>query len=369
MHSELEIAPSILSNLNLASRPKLVSLQAARGVAALMVLAYHASGFVAGSGLWPGSRLQHSFQGGFLGVQLFFVLSGFVILSAHWKDLGRQSRVARFFSKRFFRVYPIYWVILAVTFVQHYHSHNSADAKMNHWVILSSFLLVHIHSTNRLVDVSWTLFHEIIFYVFFSFAVMWRKLGLGIMAVWLVGSVVFSSSPIERFLPEIFYPDHLLFGFGMVSAWVLSRRWNLPHRLITAGGVAIFAGAALVSISMGLPTGLKLIAGFGAAVLMLGATSWERTEGLKLPRFMGFLGDASYSIYLVHLPVILILSKVMKKFGTHHHFPQQVGFLFLALVSLGFGIGVYLTIEQPILLWFNKPKHGEVLSPLQVQPA
>jgi exopolysaccharide production protein ExoZ len=369
MQSEMEVVESSVLNPNLTSRSKLLSLQAARGVAALMVLAYHASGYVAGSGLWPGSKLQHTFQGGFLGVQLFFVLSGFVILSAHWKDLGRQSRLARFFSKRFFRIYPIYWVILAITFAQHHHSYNPSDPKMNHWVILSSFLLVHVHSTNRLVDVSWTLFHEIVFYAFFSLAILWRRVGLGIMAVWLIGSVIFSSSPFERFLPEIFYPDHLLFGFGMAAAWLLSRQWNLPHRLVTAAGMGIFAGVALISISMGLPTYLKLIAGFGAAVLMLGAAAWERAEGLQIPRAAAFLGDASYSIYLVHLPVIWILAKLMKKVGIHHHFPQSVGFLFLALAALTFGIGTYLTIEQPMLLWFKKLKDVKAIAPGAVVPA
>ena len=358
-------------NPNLTSRSKSVSLQASRGVAALMVLLYHSSGYVAGTGLWIGSRLQHHFKGGLLGVQLFFVLSGFVIFAAHRKDIGAQTRVSRFFRKRFLRVYPIYWVVLCIKLFQHLFSHGAAiDPKLNHWVIVSSFLLVHVHTTGHLVDVSWTLFHEILFYAVFSALIMWRKVGAGILALWLAGSALFVISPIEPLVSGIFHPSHLLFAFGMAAAWLYASRRELPYRALSLVGMAVFIGTMIAGTHApkGLydNTPLTLIGGFGAALFLLGITIWEREAGIAIPKLMSFLGDASYSVYLVHPLVLIVLATVLKKVGAHHHLPQAICFVVAAVAALGVGVGFHLKVEKPMLVWFNKkPKDVEALRPVE----
>ncbi len=367
----MDLVPNSVSNPNLHSRSKLVSLQAARGVAALMVLAYHASGYVAGTGLWFGSRLQHHFKGGLLGVQLFFVLSGFVIFAAHRKDFGAPTRVSRFFHKRFLRVYPIYWVVLCITLFQHLFSHGAtSDPKLNHWVIVSSVLLVHVHTTGHLVDVSWTLFHEILFYAMFSALIMWRKVGAGILALWLAGSALFAVSPIEPMVSGVFHPSHLLFAFGMAAAWLYASRRELPYRALSLVGLSVFIGTMVAGTHApkGLydNTPLTLIGGFGAALFLLGITLWEREADIKIPTFMGFLGDASYSIYLIHPLVLIALATVLKKVGAHQHMPQALCFVFAAVAALGVGVGFHLMVEKPTLLWLNKkPKDVEALRPVE----
>ena len=56
-----------------------------------------------------------AFQFGHAGVDLFFVISGFVILFVHWEDIGRPQRISRYAGRRLTRILPIYWVALALT--------------------------------------------------------------------------------------------------------------------------------------------------------------------------------------------------------------------------------------------------------------
>src|SRR6185503_7562101 len=103
---------------------KLNSLQAGRGMAALMVVLYHAYikyGF-GGSGF-----TGHIFSLGFAGVDFFFVLSGFIIAYTSYPFIGNKEKTIFFIRKRFLRVYPIYWVylvvVVSVCFIQYHDPH------------------------------------------------------------------------------------------------------------------------------------------------------------------------------------------------------------------------------------------------------
>lgn len=90
---------------------KLISLQYGRAIAALAVVFYHFSGYhQANQGFEPFGGF---FKFGHLGVDFFFVLSGFVIMMAHKKDLGQSSKIVSFSLKRFFRIFPTYWLHLS----------------------------------------------------------------------------------------------------------------------------------------------------------------------------------------------------------------------------------------------------------------
>src|SRR4051812_16613211 len=84
------------------------TLQAYRGLAALLVVFSHAQNIYAKYGPSPGWPVL--FQFGSAGVQFFFVLSGFIMLWVHAADIGRPAAAGKYFHKRFIRIYPIYWV-------------------------------------------------------------------------------------------------------------------------------------------------------------------------------------------------------------------------------------------------------------------
>jgi exopolysaccharide production protein ExoZ len=144
-----------------SSATKYRSLQAGRAVAALQVVLHHVSSFADGEPkLWAHPQIGRWLAGPSLGVAFFFVLSGVVILTAHWNDVGKPSAIFSYVRKRFIRIYPIYWVVLAMVLAGQLR-HLDTDFPFHHdpCVILSSVLLVHVYSTETNMVVAWTLFH------------------------------------------------------------------------------------------------------------------------------------------------------------------------------------------------------------------
>src|SRR5580698_4161777 len=101
-------------------KPTYGSLQAGRGIAALMVVLFHTIIFFAGDS-WDRYSLHLAFRtaGLALGVEYFFVLSGAVILLAHRDDIGHIATVPSYLWKRFRRVYPIYWIVLTAVVLEY----------------------------------------------------------------------------------------------------------------------------------------------------------------------------------------------------------------------------------------------------------
>ena len=100
-------------------------------------------------------------------------------------------------------------------------------------MLLSSVLLIHIHSHDTTLNVAWTLFHEILFYVFFAGIIVHRRIGYLVFAIWQLGSLATSLQWISSDRTSGFFsPLHVLFGLGMVVAWTIERRpavpWNIP---------------------------------------------------------------------------------------------------------------------------------------------
>jgi exopolysaccharide production protein ExoZ len=120
------------------------SLQAGRAIAALMVVLFHCSAILGEAKYW-----HHSFDKylvcGHRGVELFFVLSGIVILHAHRADMDNPGALAIYLRKRFVRIYPIYWIVL-LFIVPVFLLFPSFGTGMERQpsVIVSSIILVHL---------------------------------------------------------------------------------------------------------------------------------------------------------------------------------------------------------------------------------
>jgi exopolysaccharide production protein ExoZ len=317
-----------------------------------MVVAAHVTSFAGITpGLWSHQRIGVDFHGMVLGVDLFFVLSGIVILSAHWQDIGRPARLGSYLWKRVRRIYPIYWIFLTLTFAKHIATWNNGyEDQRNPFVILSSYLLVHIHSTDVLMTVSWTLFHEVLFYVVFAAFILDRRLGFLILVPWMAASFFFFDATYSPYWGTIFSPVHLLFIFGMVAALMLRRDsipWPLP--MLVAGCVSFTTAVALVPVHNYASSNIELLAGFGAMLMLLGAAELERSSHFTVPRWLSFLGDASYSLYLSNFMVVATSAKIFYRLDQHLHLPIAVWMLLMAVLAVLTGCISYVWIEKPIL--------------------
>jgi exopolysaccharide production protein ExoZ len=329
--------------------PIFESLQAGRGLAAIMVVLYHTEGILSLSKYWHSTTRYFHF--GASGVSFFFVLSGIVILHAHRADLGEPGQLPLYWWKRARRIYPIYWVVLfAIMPVYFVFPSLGAGFERTPSVIAGSLLLIPIVRMETIVPVAWTLFHEVMFYLTFS-VLLWRKTaGIMIMAIWMLASIwsVFFP-PVGAVLASYISPLHLLFGLGMMIAVVVRRSSvsGLPYILIGTSGFIIFCCIDDMQRS-NLPS-LQLAFGLCAGIAATGFMLCEKQRILRIPSVLTFLGEASYSIYLIHYTALSISAKIVHRVWLLHPVPIWLTGVVLWVIALTSGILLHLFVEKPIL--------------------
>jgi len=145
---------------------KLYNIQALRGVAVLLVVLYHLC--CAEAKLWPHADFKYFslLKFGFGGVDLFFVISGFIITFVNYDSLGNPKAIPSYLEKRFLRIFPLYWLVfgfIAVTIHYEVGVHGSVEY-VPFFGHIKALLLLPQNSTNyALVPVAWSLVYEVIF--------------------------------------------------------------------------------------------------------------------------------------------------------------------------------------------------------------
>lgn len=333
-----------------ATKPAVIqSVQAARAVAALLVVVCHSGAFLGQvPGLWQRLPVYLWSRGTALGVQMFFVISGLVIFRTHRKDLNQPRRVGTFSWKRFRRIYPLYWISLSLTLWKHHAPTDPYPSYHLPSVIASNYLLVHLFSYQTIMVQGWTLFDEVQFYFVFALCIANRKIGLAVLSLWLTASLLFLT-PATSYWLAIFSPYHLLFGLGILVALALEIPKPISAHLLFWTGTILFLGALIIAGPFNGSVVVRLVAGVGAASLLLGAALLERQRRFTIPRWLNLLGDASYSIYLVHFMVISVIARFA--FAHWRSLPVPLGGWMLLFIFCGVAAGVaaHYAIERPLL--------------------
>jgi peptidoglycan/LPS O-acetylase OafA/YrhL len=337
------------------------SLQAARALAVILALLCHCGVILNNPKYWNVSW-QHYVYAGHSGVEIFFVLSGIVILYAHLGDIGNPAQVGSYLWKRFRRIYPVYWVALALTapvFVLVPSFGRGFERQP--MVILQSILLVHLTSTDRVLAVSWTLFHEIMFYAVFAMIILNRRAGTALLSVWVAASVYSLVFPLAHsVLAEYLSPLHLLFAFG-ICVTLLVRRYSIPGWPLAMVGAAGFVACFVYENHTITETDrLNVLYGACAAVLLWGAMLMEEQGHLQIPAPLKLVGDASYSIYLVHFPALSAIAKILYPLWRRFPTPLIVPFLIMAFLGTALGLLAHLYVEKPLLRWMSGSKQSVV---------
>jgi peptidoglycan/LPS O-acetylase OafA/YrhL len=337
---------------------KFESLEMIRALAALSVVFFHTQIIFTGrTGIVP---LGGVFGAGSRGVDLFFVLSGFIIAYIHAGDIGRPGRVGHYFYSRFVRIYPSVWIItlLALTvYLIGFGGPDKAD-KLQPWSIAASFLLLPQHG-DALVNVTWSLKYEIFFYLLFALAILRRSVGLTLILLWQAAVLgVYLLRPQLEWSWASFYlrPIVLEFGLGLISAWIVINRARFPALEMPrvafgmlAAGTTVFVGAELLQAYR--PAAFQalpdfLVFGVSAALIVIGLAVIDIQRRYAVPRALVVLGGASYPIYLVHFSTISLLAALLTKGG---RVPMNDGvFLAVALVGILFGLLFHRWIDRPL---------------------
>lgn len=345
---------------------RLLSIQAARGIAALLVVFYHAGRMIALPQYTGYIPLSGFFNFGHAGVDFFFVLSGFIIYFVHHKDIGRADRLQRYAWRRATRIYPIYWIVTVLVFVA-----SMAHPERPDIAHIAKSLLLFPESAEPIVGVAWTLNHEILFYLMFLTLIVQRRLGILLFALW---AAVIASWPLGL-LPNNFAfeflasPYNMEFFMGMGAAYlVLNSRVPSPRLLALLGTCAFFAVGMMENAGI-IPARTNLLSetlfGASAATTVLGLAAAEIAGKLTASKSASFLGEASYSIYLIHVAIIGWTAHVLQLAGVIKAIPGWAAFFFVAASALTVALLLYEFVEKQALTWLNDFGRSHIYGPLR----
>lgn len=337
---------------------RFTGIQILRFVAAMLVVVMHLTQAI--SIHISGTGPSDYWASGSAGVDIFFVISGFVMAASTGPSpaaMGGRIQLAWLFLKRrILRIVPLYWFYTLLKaalllLVPSLAARSSIDA--NH--LAASLFFIPAMSPWGLIEptlpVGWTLNFEMLFYAVFTIAIALalprvRFCLLALLAVFLAGRYV------QDIVPLAFYAQSIVFEF-IVGMGIAYYFFNFKKMPVALGWVAMGLGLVFM---FGFPWNAssdRLVTwGVAAALMVMGALWLEPwTERIRLAAPLSFLGDASYSIYLSHTFVVPAGVMTLYKLGVRD------GLVIVPLVLLAVivaGSLSYIWIERPMTKFFKR---------------
>jgi|SRR5215469_12643417 len=335
---------------------RLAGIQVLRGIAAMLVTVGHfcLTAVEFGPGGLPAPVREFGLFG-VVGVDLFFCISGFVMLVA--LPPGAAGR-AGFLVRRFIRIMPMYWlattalVLLAVAAGAHRLGTWNALTQPTFapGFILASYLLWPVHSPadgslQPFLAQGWTLSYEIYFYLLLALtawkldrqAIRATVVAAALAVLWALARFESLSNAVGAFLAN---PIPAEFVMGM-AAYLLAQRTSRLGLLALAGGTAVllanFPWPQHRLVEWGLPS----------AIIVYGLAASEGS--LRFPALLARIGDASYSLYLTHGLFTYLFGGMLKR-GFFATPPEQIAVIAAgSAFAILFSLAVYRWIERPLI--------------------
>ncbi|MEO8883391.1 MAG: acyltransferase, partial [Devosia sp.] len=285
------------------------------------------------------------------GVDIFFVISGFIMVYI----ITPKTRPGAFWLQRFTRIAPLYWVATAVAFLgclvlpEWFFGHQGWSYALQS----ALFVPVGVNSdAHPLISPGWTLIYEFAFYSLLAICLTLRRPPFALATVAIV-TLVSAGTLLGQWVPWLaFYSDKALmleFLFGMGAAVLVRDHALRPWQglvMAAAGFVLIYF---LWDAKLDWPRGIKI--GLPAFLTVFGflisEPLWQRYSPM---RQFARLGDASYSIYIVHFFFVTAIATAFTQSVWLRDFAGPYGFVVLGVSGgLALGILAHVFIERPLL--------------------
>lgn len=339
------------------------SLQAGRAVAAIMVVLFHIGAVMSLDKYFGKAWLARPFSFGDAGVEFFFVLSGFIIFTAHKQDIFNTDKLLIYLKKRAIRIYPIYWCIfIAIYLVAFATPSLKSSVPHDFGILLKSLLLVPqdkniVGGTGApVLIVAWSLQYEIFFY--FIFGILFLNRLLSIIFTFCIFSSIVVFSQINSSFPIDFLtsPYVSLFLMGILGAYVTSN-YKLTNRSAYFGLLLGFLFFSIISFDVIFQanyfSNFKIVF-YGAACTVITVTLVQlERNGLIIGNQAIFqnVGNASYALYLLHFPIISLLCKILIYFKTPNigFVGEVLSFILIFCISIFCSLIFHKKIEVPMM--------------------
>ncbi len=344
--------------MSVNGRVRLEGLQVLRFAAAFLVLFGHLIHEGETFAFLPkGAEAAFAFLPWEAGVDIFFVISGFIMFFVSAEDFGKPGAQTSFLIRRIVRLVPLYWLftglmLVAIVLFPGRINVNALDPAQ----ILASIVFLPWMNTEHLIQpvlkLGWTLNYEMFFYALFSIALLFpRRIGVpGLAALFTVLAGLHVFVP-DEMVQIRFWTNPLVleFAVGMLIAYGFAKGWRLPQRLaiqVIALGIAGLAAAPFLMFESDFAR--PLLYGIPAALIVCGTAASGYMARGAVGRSAVLMGDASYALYLSHPFSVNLMALVFGKVA--------LGWLFVP-VTLGFAIIgsviAHVVLERPLTRWLN----------------
>lgn len=276
----------------------IANIQMLRFWAAYAVAAFHFAGhyFYLDQIGWFGPALILFRHFGFVGVDIFFVVSG-VIMWVSTQDSHNTDDIIPFLIKRFSRIFMSYLPWLALMALVRVYVLGQDIANYD---LIRSIILIHTNG-QMILPTGWTLSFELMFYLIFGVSMIFpRKIALTIIALWGVASLLIGQME-ETILLNPYIAE-------FVAGVLLAASWPIASRII--GGVPFLTVLGLIFFSAGILFGdrnapLSRVLTFGSfSLIAVWIAILFESRGFVVSKFWIFLGGASYALYLSHFVIL-----------------------------------------------------------------
>jgi peptidoglycan/LPS O-acetylase OafA/YrhL len=319
----------------------MISIQILRGIAALAVVFFHIGRKAESTGIVTGNF----FEAGKYGVDLFFIISGFIMAYiTHGKDINLYS----FIKKRIIRIIPIYWILTTVALAVFLISPSSVNSTLEEPGIINSYFLFPVEGFSMLLAVGWTLRYEFIFYFIFAICLTTKHrytLALLTLSLIWIGSLFNHDNYYVNFLLSGYMME---FAFGIIA--FLAYKNNKKIFSLIVALLLFFISITTIHKNEILIVGSLCYAFF---IIIISLDSSIKNKKL---RPLAYIGDSSYTLYLSHLFVIAATG-----ISTKHIPIMNNPYFFMAvtlLATLAFSSLFYELVEKKVTKLFTNRKQA-----------
>lgn len=328
---------------------RIKELDALRGIAALAVVFYH---FTTRYNQIFNKESSVNFSFGWLGVPVFFILSGFVI----YLTVNKCKNVKDFLKKRFFRLYPTYWICLFFTLIVQYISSFSVNKLTFSDILVNFTMFQELFSVNNLDGAYWSLFPELIFYLIMAILMLFKKQNTFYTynVILILLGIIYMIWPIIVFEKLITIHYILLFMIGIAFYRIYNKiNTNVDFTLIFFNWLI---GTKLYYYSNQSISLILLYCFFFIIIGVYFLFIYGKLKFLANSKVLMFLGYISYTLYLIHQNIGYIVINFTENYIGRFY-------AILLAVSIAIGLATLITYKiEPIirnLIAFKNDKNGK----------
>lgn len=367
-------------------------IQLLRGIAALLVCFFHMKALLNNSAMHYGTLL---FGSGSIGVQIFFIISGFIMVYTTRKSDGTLHYVKNFLIKRLIRVVPLYYIMVLFWLVVYERSLSFfVDDPLT---LLKTFLFIPLFNSPLgpaygmpPLKVGWSLNYEVLFYIIFGMSMFLKRqrwISLFVVFATLVIFVPLIFKGTIHFVPSVNYhfrltyflvltnPILIFFVVGVVLGLIYNSSFIIKSKVLQLSLVLIsLVYFFLLYFKVSYFLNGFFISMFSSTFLVFALLLFNKGVGIRVPSFLVYLGDMSYSLYLVHPIVIIGLPSLLVSMNMGGVFDGKYYFILCTGCILLLSVISYELIEKRLLkraaayLTRQKPqKIEEIIQPVLIE--